>query len=67
MLKSVLWFGSGSDIVLVRLADDVRAGEVEQVVVAFQGDGMVGEPFASEIGFRQSVLLQDGACGPVQN
>jgi hypothetical protein len=57
--------GAGLQIVTVNCLDDLRPGEQQQVVVAFQIVRMVGETAAAIIGLLQRVTLDHGAHGAV--
>ncbi len=48
-------------------ADDVRPGQDEQVVVALQVAGLVGEALAAEVRLVQLVALDHGAHGAVED
>ena len=48
-------------------ADDVGAGQYEQVVVALEILAVCGEALAPEVGFREGVLLDHGAHGTVED
>ena len=45
----------------------VRAGEAQEVVIAFQLAGQVGQKRAPEVGFCQAIALYHGAHGSVQD
>jgi len=49
------------------VGDDLRPGDRQQVVVALQVRGMVGEAPAPVIGFFQFVVLDHGAHGAVEH
>ena len=59
--------GPGVEKTAMDVGDDPGPGDRQQVVVALQVRGMVGEPPAPEISFFELVLLDHGAHGAVEH
>ena len=59
--------GPGFKVGRVDGANDVGLGQRQQVVVALQVAGPVGEALAAEVGLAQAVLLDHRAHGPVED
>ena len=56
----------GGKIVPVNLADDVWAGQYQQVIIALDVTGVVGKALAPVIRFVQFIALNHGAHSSVQ-
>ena len=59
--------GAGLEVGVVDLAENIRPGQGQQVVVALEGGGVVGKPVAPEIGLFKPVALDETAHGPVED
>ena len=59
--------GTGGQVAFVDVADDVRTGERQQLVVALHVARKVLEPLAAVLRFGQLEALDHGAHGPVQD
>ena len=59
--------GPGGEIGVVQLGDQVRPGQAQQIVVALQRHGVIGEPLAAEIRLGQALALDHHPPGAVQD
>ena len=59
--------GAGSQIAGMDLGNHLRTGDREQLVVAFDVVGEVGQPLAAIVGFGELVALDHGAHGTVED